>query len=165
MALYSTLASLYQTAASNAADGSVDSPSTIDQQCNLLASFIAQLRDGVGGPWGVWSSTSPTPTPSTGSFTSASATLRYKLVQKTFFFNLVVFLNTVGTGAGAVQVTLPVTALADSAFGGKEIVTSGVGLAAYVGAAANTLYIFKYDGNPVIANGYRLVVNGSMEVV
>jgi hypothetical protein len=48
MALYSTLASLSQTAASNAADGSVDAPSTIDQQTNLLASFIAQLRDGKG---------------------------------------------------------------------------------------------------------------------
>lgn len=48
MALYTTLASLSQTAASNAADGSVDAPSTIDQQTNLLASFIAQLRDGVG---------------------------------------------------------------------------------------------------------------------
>jgi hypothetical protein len=48
MALYSNLASLSQTAASNAADGSVDAPSTIDQQTNLLASFIAQLRDGVG---------------------------------------------------------------------------------------------------------------------
>ena len=48
MPLYSTLASLSQTAASNAADGAVDAPSTIDQQTNLLASFIAQLRDGVG---------------------------------------------------------------------------------------------------------------------
>jgi hypothetical protein len=48
MALYTSLASLSQTAASNAADGSVDAPSTIDQQTNLLASFIAQLRDGNG---------------------------------------------------------------------------------------------------------------------
>ena len=48
MALYSSLASLSQTAASNAADGSVDAPSTIDQQTNLLASFVAQLRDGIG---------------------------------------------------------------------------------------------------------------------
>lgn len=46
MPLYSTLASLSQTAGSNAADGAVDAPSTIDQQLNLLASFIAQLRDG-----------------------------------------------------------------------------------------------------------------------
>lgn len=48
MALYTTLASLSQTAASNVADGAVDAPSTIDQQANLLASFIAQLRDGKG---------------------------------------------------------------------------------------------------------------------
>ena len=48
MPLYSTLASLSQTAASNAADGAVDAPSTIDQQTNLLASFIAQIRDGNG---------------------------------------------------------------------------------------------------------------------
>lgn len=48
MALYTTLSSLSQTASANAADGSVDAPSTIDQQTNALASFIAQLRDGLG---------------------------------------------------------------------------------------------------------------------
>jgi hypothetical protein len=48
VALYTTLASLSQTAASNAADGTTDAPATIDQQTNLLASFIAQLRDGSG---------------------------------------------------------------------------------------------------------------------
>lgn len=53
MALYTTLASLSQTAASNAADGSVDAPSTIDQQTNLLASFIAQLRDASGFTTGI----------------------------------------------------------------------------------------------------------------
>jgi hypothetical protein len=53
LALYTTLASLSQTAASNAADGSVDAPSTIDNQTNLLASFIAQLRDGKGFTTGV----------------------------------------------------------------------------------------------------------------
>jgi hypothetical protein len=53
LALYTTLASLSQTAASNVADGSVDAPSTIDQQTNLLASFIAQLRDGSGLTTGV----------------------------------------------------------------------------------------------------------------
>ena len=48
MPLLTTLASLSQTPASNAADGSVDAPSTLDNQVNLLASFIAQLRDGNG---------------------------------------------------------------------------------------------------------------------
>ena len=53
MALFSTLASLSQTAASNAADGSVDAPATIDNQLNLLASFIAQLRDANGFTTGI----------------------------------------------------------------------------------------------------------------
>ncbi len=48
MALLGTLASLSQTATANVADGSVDAPSTIDQQINLLASYSAQLRDGNG---------------------------------------------------------------------------------------------------------------------
>lgn len=165
MPLYTTLASLSQTAASNVADGSVDAPSTIDQQTNLLASFIAQLRDGVNGPFTAWTATTPTPTPETGAFTTATASLRYKLIQKTLFFNVVVFLNTAGTGAGAIQITLPATAATDCAFGGKEIVTSGIGLAAYVGGSANVLRIFKYDGNTAIANNYRLVVNGVMEVL
>lgn len=48
MALYTTLASLSQTPASNAADGATDAPSTIDNNMNLLASFTAQLRDSLG---------------------------------------------------------------------------------------------------------------------
>ena len=48
MALYTTLASLSQTPASNAADGATDAPATIDNNMNLLASFTAQLRDSLG---------------------------------------------------------------------------------------------------------------------
>lgn len=47
MPLYTDIASLSQTPASNAADGTTDAPSTIDNNMNLLASFIARLRDGV----------------------------------------------------------------------------------------------------------------------
>lgn len=53
MPLYAGLSTLSQTAASNAADGSADAPSTIDQQTNLLASYTAQLRDGNGFTTGV----------------------------------------------------------------------------------------------------------------
>lgn len=48
MALFTTLAALSQTAASNAPDGAVDAPSTIDDNLRLLASFVAQLRDANG---------------------------------------------------------------------------------------------------------------------
>lgn len=46
MPLYTDLESLSQTPGANAADGSVDAPSTIDNNMNFLASFIARLRDG-----------------------------------------------------------------------------------------------------------------------
>lgn len=46
MPLYTTLAALSQTPASNPPDGTVDAPSTIDDQLRLLGAFIAQLRDG-----------------------------------------------------------------------------------------------------------------------
>ena len=164
MALYTTLTSLSQTAASNAADGSVDAPASIDQQLNLLASFIAQLRDAAGGPFGAWTSSTPTPTPETGAFTTASAALRYKIVQKTFFFNLQVFLNNIGTGAGGVFVTLPIVAATDSSFGGRETVTSGIALGASVPAGSSALRIYKYDTTTAIVNNYRLVVNGVMEI-
>lgn len=53
MPLYTTLAALSQTPASNAADGTVDAPSTIDNQTNLLASFTARVRDGdINTPFG-----------------------------------------------------------------------------------------------------------------
>jgi hypothetical protein len=45
MALFTSLSALSQTPASNAPDGSVDAPSTIDDQLRLLASFIALVRD------------------------------------------------------------------------------------------------------------------------
>jgi hypothetical protein len=51
MALFTTLAALSQTPGSNAPDGSVDAPSTIDDQMRSLASFIAIERDG-GHQWG-----------------------------------------------------------------------------------------------------------------
>lgn len=45
MALFTTLTALSQTPSSNAPDGSVDAPSTIDDQMRSLASFTALLRD------------------------------------------------------------------------------------------------------------------------
>lgn len=53
MPLYTDIASLSQTPASNAADGTTDAPSTIDNNMNLLASFIAKLRDGSGFATGI----------------------------------------------------------------------------------------------------------------
>jgi hypothetical protein len=48
MAIIKTIAALSQTPDLNGPDGSVDPPSSLDDQERYLGSFIAQLRDGVG---------------------------------------------------------------------------------------------------------------------
>ena len=48
MPIVTDITKLSQTAASNGPDGSVDPPSSLDDQDRYLGSFIAMLRDGVG---------------------------------------------------------------------------------------------------------------------
>jgi len=52
MALTTTLAACNVNPALNGPDGATDLPSTLDDQCRYLASFIAQLRDGVASGGG-----------------------------------------------------------------------------------------------------------------
>lgn len=58
---------------------------------------------------GAWSTSSPTPTPSVGSFTSVSCDVRYKQIGKTTHFHCRVQVVTNGTAAGTISVTLPAT--------------------------------------------------------
>lgn len=162
MPLYSSLASLSQTAGANAADGAVDAPSTIDQQLNLLASFIAQMRDN-GTNLSAWQSGVPSILPATGSFTDASAAIRYKINGKSVFFSLVVTIITNGTAAGTIRVFLPWTAITESAFGGRESQTTGNAVAATISPASSTLTIVKYDNTYPGGNSYRIAINGVME--
>lgn len=48
MALTTTLAACNVNPALNGPDGATDLPTSLDDQCRYLASFIAQLRDGAG---------------------------------------------------------------------------------------------------------------------
>jgi hypothetical protein len=91
LSLYTTLASLSQTPASNAADGSADAPSTLDNQLNLLASFIAILRDTYA--------TTATTTGKTGS--SGPIVFRNRLINGGFGINQRGVSGTVTLAAGA----------------------------------------------------------------
>jgi hypothetical protein len=176
MPLYTSLASLSQTAASNVADGSVDAPSTIDQQTNLLASFIAQLRDfngfvgqlptasgGAGGLYNAWTTGSVAVAPVSGAFTNATAIIRYNPMGKTVLFNIIVTIVTNGTAAGGVVVTMPFTALVEASFGGRETQATGSGCSASIAAGTSALQIFKYDNTYPGGSGYRISVNGVVE--
>lgn len=93
MPLYTTLAALSQTAASNPPDGTVDAPSTLDDQLRLLGSFVAQLRDGVGF-------TTPNPLVTSSIGTDGTLSFRNRLHNGSFRINQRGVSGTVTLAAG-----------------------------------------------------------------
>lgn len=165
MPLYTTLASLSTTAASNAADGTVDAPSTIDQQTNLLASFIAELRNRSDPSEASWTSTGVTPTPGSGAFTSANATNRYVQIGKIVHINVTCNVVTNGTAATNIVVPLPVAASASAAYqlAGRANAVSGVAVIGTILAGASSVTLRKYDNTYPGATGETIVVTGIYE--
>jgi hypothetical protein len=108
---------------------------------------------------GLWTTYTPTLTPETGTITTISSSARYCQIGKNAFVSYTITITNKGTGAGFLNMTLPVasktaTAVWGNGFGretavtGKYIVnevTSGAGLG------------MKFvDGTTVIVSGYTL---------
>lgn len=92
---------------------------TADPQDLSVAAIGAMLSPA-------WSAWTPTITPFTGSFTSASASGRYLQIGKTVFFSCQLTIVTVGTADAAVDLSLPVTPQATgTTFMGRENASSG----------------------------------------
>lgn len=92
--------------------------------------------------------------PSTGAYTSAGATGRYKEIgNKTVMVKITVTITFVGTGVGCV-VGLPIQAQASNGFvfSGREDAISGKMLQARL-INANTISIHNYDNSNPAANG------------
>lgn len=114
-------------------------------------------------PYVAWASTSVTLAPSAGAFSNATAVLRYKVIGKTTYFSVVVTIIANGTGSGSIQVTLPLTAAAETGFAGRESQTAGWGVVATMAAGSPILNIVKYDGTYPGANNHRIAVSGVVE--
>lgn len=110
-----------------------------------------------------WTSSTFAPTASSGAFTSATCTLRYKKIGKTVFFNLVVTIVTNGTAAGSILVALPWNAQAESSFAGRESQTTGTLCGATVLSGSSTMSIFTYNNLYPGGSNYRIAINGVME--
>ncbi|MEY9157338.1 hypothetical protein [Bradyrhizobium japonicum] len=120
---------------------------------------------GFSGPGPIstpWTSASPTVTSSINALTSASCTLKYKLLGKTAIFTATVTVTTAGTGSGNLQFTLPFTPISTHAGGGKE--TAAVGYQCNWQTTAAVLAIAKYDNTTIIADGRTVVITGTIEV-
>lgn len=127
------------------------------------AASAAAARTNLGLDFSAWTSTAVTPVPFSGSFSSAAAGVRYKQIDKTVFFNLVIAITTNGTGAEGISVPMPVAATGASefAFAGRESQTAGFGVIATLNGAA--LSVFKYDNTHPGGDNYRITLGGCYE--
>lgn len=143
---------------------------SITNTANVDDVTVQDCRGTVGTSWtnsGVvnvssWISTTPTPTASSGSFTTVSCALRHRVFGKTVFFSATITITTAGTAAGNIVVPLPFTPVGTQAGGGKE--TASTGLQCNWQTTASTLVIAKYDNTTIIANGRTVIVSGTLEL-
>jgi hypothetical protein len=113
---------------------------------------------------GAWTLTNPTPIPAAGTFTTASATLRYKKVGRTVYVTVTVAITTVGSATGFVNLPLPFACASSCCMNGREISLTGRSLAGIVTTGTTNLQINAYDNAAtILGSGYNLVVTGVYE--
>ena len=123
---------------------------------------LSVTNGGTGDTGTAWASYTPTVTASSGTFTTVSATGRFKTIGKTVFVQFTVTITTVGTASGLVIASLPATA-AGGSYNLSGNTGGGFQLTAAVGAGTNLCTIAKYDGTSAISAGAVLNATGVYE--
>jgi hypothetical protein len=133
---------------------------------NLAAMYGMAGVDGIAGDFpGVWIDTYvPTITAQTGTFTTVSATLRWKQSGKTVFVSAVITITTNGTAATGVLMTLPAPPkVMTCGFTGRANNITGKQLQAV--STGTSIYIVNYDNTYPGATGEALFISGMYETV
>lgn len=116
---------------------------------------------GVVGLSTAWTTYTPTIAAASGSFTTVSATGRYKQIGKTVCIKIVITITDIGTASGYITATLPVSAQASQGALSGSASTSGIGLSVVMDTGL--AYIFKYDSTYYGPTGSVLTVTGTFE--
>jgi hypothetical protein len=110
----------------------------------------------------------PVITAGSGTFTTVSATGRYRRIGKLIFIQITITITTNGTAAGSVIATLPFTALNLSGvthvLAGRALAPSGKMLQGQINSGVNFVNIENYDNTYPGADGQTLVVSGFYEI-
>jgi hypothetical protein len=116
---------------------------------------------------GSWQPYTPTVTSSVGSFTTLNVTASYQTIGQTVVFQMIIDILAVGSAAGTLIASLPLTTAPGTAFvmPGRETAITGKMCQAYVGGQENNLWINYYDNTSVIANGNRFFISGVYESI
>ena len=101
----------------------------------------------------------PTATPTSGTITSYTATGNYTKIGNRVFVSIQVSMTNNGTGANALDITLPFTVGEISAFNGQNASTLNV-LGGNVGVGATVVRVGKYDGTYPVATGETIRLFG-----
>jgi hypothetical protein len=110
-----------------------------------------------------WLTYAPVVTAATGSFTTVSATGRYKVFGKTVHVEIVVTITTNGTAGGRVDITLPVAATANTSaiFG---LVSGGAAVNGIInGTGPSSVNVRKYDATYPGGDGNVIALTGTYE--
>jgi len=113
----------------------------------------------------VWTDYTPTITATTGALTTYTILeANFKQIGRAMFVFVRASFANIGTGAGALKVTLPFPASAVSAISGFNSSTSVTlgGLVKY--DDASSFRVYKYDGTFPVANGNEIIVNMMCEI-
>lgn len=117
---------------------------------------------------GSWTAYTPAVTASTGTFTTVSATGRYKRfgsAGKTILLQIDVTITTAGTATGILQATLPFTAAAFNFTGtAREHALTGKAGASFVAASASTVTAVDTTAVTFIASGGAVAFGITYEV-
>ena len=147
------------SAAKNAANSDITS-------LGGLTTPLSMPQGGTGDNGSAWSVAGiPTITAQTGTITTATGTVRYKIIGKTIFYRLSVSITNNGTGSGTLQINgLPFSlnaALAHMALGRENAVNGKV--CCFIGSGSGGS-ILNYDNTYPGVNGALLIVNGVAEL-
>lgn len=111
-----------------------------------------------------WQSYTPTITAGSGTFTSVSATGKYRQIDSVMHVSITITITTNGTAASNIRATLPAAAVSAAILAGKESAVAGSMFVGLIPAAETRVFVNRYDGVYGAANGYVITIAGSYEV-
>lgn len=106
------------------------------------------------------STTTPTVTATAGTFTTVSCEVNYEILVDCILVNVVITITNNGTASGAIIVPLPVSAIEECNFIGRENTTTGHTCNGILTGGSSNLIVIKYDNTYPGGTGYRISLTG-----
>jgi hypothetical protein len=131
-----------------------------------LTTPLPQSSGGTGDNSAAFTTFSPTLTPGSGSFTTASATGRYQKLGRKVFVEINIVITTNNTAAGNITVgALPFTSAASGGWAlvAKEVVATGAIGAMHIGTGATTGILQSATGGYLGGSGQTIYISGWYE--